>query len=533
MYGPREVTERTGQLIGSRYRLKRCLARGGMGSVWIAEHVELETDVALKLLRPELNARPADVERFRREAQQAAKLKSPHIVRIHDFGIDQHTPFIAMELLLGEDLGLRLDRVGKLPPEVALRILEQAARGLSVAHEAGIVHRDIKPANLFIETGHEPEIVKLVDFGVAKQVAGDLSTTQGEVWGSPAFMSPEQARGRAVDQRTDVWALAVVLYRMLTGSLPFSGDTEHDVIVKVCTESPTRPRDLLPGLPPAVDEFFERALARDRETRLGSVRELLEQATHALREPESDATPHAASRARALGPPSHPVAEGRDIETQPLEPQQATRSAPPAIKAEPGAPLTLPPHRSPDAQGAQRDSVPHPTPRRKAGLVAVASASATLGLILAAVLSAGRHAHDGAPPPSAAEGTPLVPHVPTVRVSPASPQTPTSTPLEEGPGVAGRRPSPHAAPPHTPTPDGSSPRAEPTKSPPPVGAQATPSARPALPLKDEASSHARPSSSPRVPPGSAPTDSTQDDQPPTDPLFGLPLRRELPSGGEP
>src|SRR5690606_35176847 len=120
------------------------------------------------------------------------KLKSPHIVRIHDFGIDQDTPFIAMELLLGEDLGLRLDRVGKLPPEVALRILEQAARGLSVAHEAGIVHRDIKPANLFIETGHEPEIVKLVDFGVAKQVAGDLSTTQGEVWGSPAFMSPEQ-----------------------------------------------------------------------------------------------------------------------------------------------------------------------------------------------------------------------------------------------------------------------------------------------------------------------------------------------------
>ncbi len=277
------MVEQTGQLIAGRYRLRRCLAKGGMGSVWTAEHVELGNEVALKLLRSDLSDDKNGVRRFRREARAAALLKSPHIVRIQDFGVDAGVPFIAMELLDGEDLSLRLQREGKLSPQDSLRFLSEAARGLAVAHAAGIVHRDVKPANLFLERLENQELIKVVDFGIARQTSGeDASTTGSVLWGTPTYMSPEQARGRQVDPRTDVWALAGVFFRMLTGHPPFSGDSQHDIIIKLCTEAFTPPSELDPSLPPALDDFFLQALARDPEARIGSVQELSERATQAL-----------------------------------------------------------------------------------------------------------------------------------------------------------------------------------------------------------------------------------------------------------
>jgi serine/threonine protein kinase len=277
------VTEEPGQLIAGRYLLGRCLARGGMGSVWETQHVGLEARVALKLLRPELGQDEAHIERFRREARAAAKLKSPHVVGIYDCGVDRGTPYIAMEFLEGEDLELRLGRLGHLELMEALTWLEQAARGLSVAHAAGLVHRDVKPANLFIERLPTGERLKVVDFGIARQGSTESTLTTGSgVWGSPAYMSPEQARGRAVDQRTDVWALAGVFYRMLTGQLPFRGLTEHDTIVEVCTGRLRPPSELDPSLPRALDEVFVRALAKDPAERTVSVEVLAQEAADAL-----------------------------------------------------------------------------------------------------------------------------------------------------------------------------------------------------------------------------------------------------------
>lgn len=277
------MTEESGQLIAGRYRLGRCLARGGMGSVWEAEHVELEARVAVKLLRSELGANSAHVERFRREARTAAKLKSPHVVSIYDCGFDRGTPYIAMECLEGEDLELRLRRVGRLELSEALRWLDQAARGLAVAHAAGLVHRDIKPANLFIERLPTGERLKVVDFGIARPLASDDSlTTGGGVWGSPAYMSPEQARGRIVDQRTDVWALAGVFYRMVTGHLPFPGVTEHDTIVEVCTGTARPASEHHSALPTTLDALFARAFAKDPAERTQSVELLAQEAAEAL-----------------------------------------------------------------------------------------------------------------------------------------------------------------------------------------------------------------------------------------------------------
>jgi serine/threonine-protein kinase len=295
-----------------------------MGSVWEAEHVGLEVRVALKLLRAELGQDEAHIERFRREARVAAKLKSPHIVAIHDTGVERGTPYIAMEFLEGEDLELRLGRLGKLDPSEALKWLDQAARGLAAAHRAGLVHRDVKPANLFIERLPAGERLKVVDFGIARPASSESAlTTQGGVWGSPAYMSPEQARGRSVDQRTDVWALAGVFYRMLTGQVPFPGRTEHDTIVEVCTGQLRPPSEVNPALPQALDELFVRALAKDPAERTATVEDLAHEAAEAIGE---SLTPFDLTESRTSAPswPDTPrlsdpsPLRGRVTETKPI-----------------------------------------------------------------------------------------------------------------------------------------------------------------------------------------------------------------------
>ena len=269
-----------GQLVGGKYRLDRMLARGGMGVVWIARHHQLQHEVAIKFLDASYAASAAIRARFEREAMAAANLRSPHIVQVHDYGVEDGSPYLVMELLAGEDLGARLSRVGRLGFVEALRILSQVAKGLRKAHDAGIIHRDLKPGNLFLAAGDDgEEVVKIVDFGIAKETGVKLvgeATRTGEVMGSPHYMSPEQVRGeREIDPRSDLWSLGVILFRCVTGHLPFPGDILTAVVMKIMVEPIPPPSAVLPGLPPAVDAFFARALARDKNQRFQSVAEML------------------------------------------------------------------------------------------------------------------------------------------------------------------------------------------------------------------------------------------------------------------
>jgi serine/threonine-protein kinase len=250
-----------------------------MGSVWEACHLALETTVAVKLMAPELLSNPSLRARFEREAKAAAQLKSPHIVQVHDFGIDGATPFIVMELLSGEDLGAFLRRRAKLDLETAADLLRQIARGLATAHARGVVHRDLKPSNLFLIEVHGDPVVKILDFGIAKVAptlaeGGEVTTTT-DVIGSPAYMSPEQLRAaKDVDHRSDLWSLAVILFRMLTARLPFPGKTMSEVVLEVCSEPIPTARTFAPELPVGMDAFFARALARPVEERYPSIEEL-------------------------------------------------------------------------------------------------------------------------------------------------------------------------------------------------------------------------------------------------------------------
>jgi serine/threonine-protein kinase len=244
-----------------------------MGTVWVARHVELDVDVAIKFRASPDELDASAVDRFKREAQAAARLKSPHVVHIYDYGVDEGVPYIAMELLEGEDLGDLLDRVDYLPLERTAELVDQAARGLECAHEAHIVHRDIKPRNLFLARQRADEVLKILDFGIAKRKRGagdDGNTSANVILGSPNYMSPEQARGAELDASSDVWSLAAVAYRALTGVPPFVGQNSQDTVIKICTERAPDPTEHRADLPRAVDSLFERALARNPEERFAS-----------------------------------------------------------------------------------------------------------------------------------------------------------------------------------------------------------------------------------------------------------------------
>jgi serine/threonine-protein kinase len=259
-------------------RLAQLLGKGGMGSVWIADHLTLQTQVAVKFMAPEIAEHPQGMARFAREAAAAAQIKSPHVVQVFDHGFaEDGTPYIVMELLDGEDLSQRLDRDVTLPVEAMVTIVDQICKALSRAHALGIIHRDIKPDNVFLVRSEDDEVyVKLLDFGIAKSTDDDLgTTTPGSIIGTPYYMSPEQLIGAGViGPATDLWSVAVVGYHALTGFLPFDADTVGGLCIAI-NEAKFQPATAYrPDLPPSVNDWFARALARDPAQRFISAREL-------------------------------------------------------------------------------------------------------------------------------------------------------------------------------------------------------------------------------------------------------------------
>jgi eukaryotic-like serine/threonine-protein kinase len=268
-----------GEVLGGKYRLVNRLGAGGMGSVWRAEHLTLNSPVALKLIEP-TTARESDaLHRFLREARTAAALRSPHVVQILDYGVDGDSPYIVMELLDGESLAERLARQTRLSPSETARIIQHISRALGRAHEAGIVHRDLKPENVFIVKNDDEEVAKVLDFGIVKADPNTFGTANsgaatrtGTLLGTPYFMSPEQAEGvKSVDFRADIWALGVIAYRCLTGQLPFCGDSVGRLILEICSRPLPVPSQRGP-VPDGFDAWFARACARDASDRFESAK---------------------------------------------------------------------------------------------------------------------------------------------------------------------------------------------------------------------------------------------------------------------
>ncbi len=264
-------------VVAGRFRLNRLIGRGGMGSVWQATHLGLDIPCAVKFIEGEFAGLAEAQARFEREAKAAAQLRSPHVVQILDHGVWENTPYIAMELLEGEDLGKRLTKLRTLPAPEINAIIQQVARALTKAHQAGIVHRDLKPDNIFLVRDDDREIVKVLDFGIAKKNSTGLdtgnNTKTGAMLGTPYYMSPEQAQGtKGVDWRSDLWSLAVIVFQMVTGRLPFESEALGDLLVKIIVAPIPTPSQLGP-VPPQFDRWWLRAADRDTAKRYQSAKE--------------------------------------------------------------------------------------------------------------------------------------------------------------------------------------------------------------------------------------------------------------------
>jgi serine/threonine-protein kinase len=264
-------------VVANRFRLMSLIGKGGMGSVWRAFDENLSTDCAIKFIEGDLAKRPEAQTRFKREAQAAAQLRSPNIVQIFDHNVWEGVPYCAMEFLDGEDLGKRLLRLKKVPHADVAYIMSEACRGLLKAHEKGIIHRDLKPDNIFLVKDDDREIVKVLDFGIAKLTEGGMDvssgTKTGAILGTPQYMSPEQAQGtRTVDPRSDLWSLAIIAYECLTGQLPLDSKALGDLLVKIIVTPMPIPSQVDPQVPPGFDAWFAKATNRDPDLRFQNAR---------------------------------------------------------------------------------------------------------------------------------------------------------------------------------------------------------------------------------------------------------------------
>lgn len=267
---PDDFDTRLGQRLGD-YLVVARVADGAMGRVYEGRHFETRARVAIKVLHPDVARDAVAVERFKREYETASEMSHPNIVKVIEFGA---TPdglsFLTMEYLEGEELGHLLRRDGKLETARLVRVMCQAALALDHAHSFGFIHRDLKPDNVFLCRGETGDTVRVLDFGSVKlqMDTGPKLTAFGTTLGSPYYMSPEQAMGKQdVDQRTDVFALTAILYECLTGKIAFEAPNVAQILIKIINQTPTPPSQLVPGLPPRLDDVIEKGLRKDKTKR--------------------------------------------------------------------------------------------------------------------------------------------------------------------------------------------------------------------------------------------------------------------------
>ncbi|MCC7542110.1 MAG: serine/threonine protein kinase [Deltaproteobacteria bacterium] len=282
-----------GQIVGGRYRVLRVIGEGGMGVVYEAEHTVIEKRVAVKVLRDDFSSRQDVVERFRQEAKSASRIGQENIIDISDFG---ETPsgasFFVMELLDGHDLAHLLNKEKTLTIQRAIPIVVQCCKALGAAHAKGIVHRDMKPENIFLTQREAfPDFVKIVDFGIAKMsdldhpgTSGKKLTKTGMIFGTPEYMSPEQAAGKSLDHRVDIYALGVIMYELFSGRVPFVGETFMAILTQHMFETPPPIGEVNPQsqLPPALEAVIFRAMSKDPAKRQQSMAELIDDIYQAL-----------------------------------------------------------------------------------------------------------------------------------------------------------------------------------------------------------------------------------------------------------
>ena len=268
-----------GKVLSERYRIVRKIGEGGMGAVYQAEHALIEKKMALKILFQDLTRRPDLIARFLQEAKSASRIGHENVIDISDFGQSpEGLVFIAMEYLDGQDLGKLLKKEGAMHWERARPILMQIAKGLRAAHGNGIIHRDMKPENIYlIQREGRPDFVKVLDFGIAKIVNDDTGgpalTQTGMIFGTPEYMSPEQAQGSTPDHRVDIYAVGCIMYHMLTGQVPFTADNFMGILTKHLLEPPVPPRKRRPDLeiPAEVEAICLRAMDKDRDKRFADM----------------------------------------------------------------------------------------------------------------------------------------------------------------------------------------------------------------------------------------------------------------------
>ena len=361
-----------------KYKIIEEVGRGGFADVYKAIDTTLDRAVALKFLEPLLLREPAFVERFQREAKLAANLRHPHIVMIHEFGWEASTIYMAMEFLEGRTLKEVILEEGALPPGRIVNMVGQMASALDYAHERRLVHRDIKPSNIMVGAGDQ---VTVMDFGIAKAATHTALTTTGRIFGTPEYMSPEQAEGEEEpDARSDVYSLGVVVYQMFTGKVPFSGTTPLSILRGHADKPPPRPSEIKPDVSPAVEAVLLKALAKKREARYQSAGEMARALEEAI-EAEVKVTPIPLEPEVAVPPPvvKEPVAE--EVPAPAVEPAAVAKEKP----------------RPPTARPAPK-AVPKKTPGWVVLLVCGLVSASVVGIIVVALIGPWPTPTPGEPP---------------------------------------------------------------------------------------------------------------------------------------
>jgi len=417
-----------GTILGGAYRLERLIGEGGMGSVYEASHTRLPRRFAVKLLNADVLSNREVFERFQREAEIASSLGDDHIVQVVDFNYTEDgVPYMVLELLVGEDLAERLESRGRMSLAQTATILEQISGALEVAHQHGIVHRDLKPQNLFLVRNRQrDDFVKILDFGISKVLhAPSLATKTGAVFGTPYYMSPEQAEGRQsdIDARTDIFAMGAIMYECLAGRRAFDANSLPSALYQVCHLEPPALRETAPEVPQTIEQVLSLAMAKRRDERYPDIRTMCDDFLRA-----ANGQPTLASQRSAPAPGPHPSGSVRTVSMG----SQPPESRPPSMPVRPpsGPPLgpgsggvsgsgawgALPAPTGPvrpsnpiaptTMGGATGESLPpdmtmSPPRSRKGAMIAGIAIVAALGAAAFVIMSRGKKSSGGGNPPIA------------------------------------------------------------------------------------------------------------------------------------